>query len=1026
MSEDQQSLVARPYLSRRARACKQCRSAKVRCSGGRPCERCTRRRDPCAFISDENYVSVPEQYLRDLQRQLSELQATIRPQIRHRRDASPEGPRLQSPGVAESASDPSPHPHSAPLVGAPTTRPTERQAFPPSSSISADLGTPSSWPYHTDVTAPNISNSRLTTSTTPSSTSRDPVLANDHGDDRPGRPRSILVRNDFAYVQETHAHRLLFLGRTSTWTFCLRAFDALENTEHCQNTPSAPLHLDGAAFRLQWQAKSQVDAGDIANLPPMDHAFFLYHTVKFRLGELFRMIDEPRFLGPFEDFHRQPLQTAQEHRLWFVEYLLILAFGKALTPSRGPTANGPPGCELAARALSLLPDVAFLQDERPAVQAIEVLSLAALYFYAIDMRSPAYQYVCQPYPLEPKMLTLVYKMQIGQALRLALHDGLHRSVPDDVGPGLITVCRNAWWGVYVLDQEITAALGCPSAVPQGDITTPLPDAVSSEVSAKALSLRTRLSRLVSNISSCTKFTYGLDNDLGSDFIQNTTSILHSLAELSRDIDEITSAYKTGGGEPPHMFYNITLSHHHVAIGPPTHFEPRLLTGPIATLLEKSAQSATRILLTLKDLADREILEGFLPFQLEHAFSSAVLLCILSVFLPQFVPSSEWRQAVTSIFEAMIAKGSVVAGLRTAELEHLETLLGPHRPTDQLPPRPVETDLQSTSFGAQSRLGPGDVGSGRRNGRQSPPDFTLGRDDTRGGFDLFNITADDILALAQEFEHDDPSAWIIFDERGTYLAKVVQCKVAITGAASGMGLATAQLLAARGASLSLADVNETALKKAIDSLPGSPEKYLAVAVDVRKSASVDAWIEKTVQHFGKLDAAVNMAGVLGPSGPLTDITDEQLNFVFSVNANGVFNCLRAQLKAIKTGSIVSAASTFGQISMPNCSSYCASKAAVIAFSKSAAKENKEVRVNCVSPDMCRSRESRPLNDVRAGTVLTPMSEDHDPKRVESGVMANAQKRLGSASEVAKVIAFLISDDASFVTGAVYNVDGGWIY
>lgn len=127
----------------------------------------------------------------------------------------------------------------------------------------------------------------------------------------------------------------------------------------------------------------------------MDHAFFLYNTVKFRLGELFRIIDEPRFLGPFEDFHRQPWQTVQEHKLWFVEYLLILAFGTALTATRGgPAANGPPGCDLAARALSLLPDVAFLQDERPALQAIEILSLAALYVYAIDVRSPAYQYVC--------------------------------------------------------------------------------------------------------------------------------------------------------------------------------------------------------------------------------------------------------------------------------------------------------------------------------------------------------------------------------------------------------------------------------------------------------------------------------------------------------------------------------------------------------------------------------------------------------------------------------------------------------
>ncbi|OJJ42153.1 hypothetical protein ASPZODRAFT_125997 [Penicilliopsis zonata CBS 506.65] len=235
-------------------------------------------------------------------------------------------------------------------------------------------------------------------------------------------------------------------------------------------------------------------------------------------------------------------------------------------------------------------------------------------------------------------------------------------------------------------------------------------------------------------------------------------------------------------------------------------------------------------------------------------------------------------------------------------------------------------------------------------------------------------------------------------------------IAITGAASGMGLAAAQLLAARGASISLADLNETALTAALTSLPGGEDRHLATRVDVRDSASVDAWIEKTVQRFGQLDGAVNMAGVLGPTGPTTGVTDQQFDFVFAVNVTGVFNCLRAQLRVIKSGSIVSAASTFGQIAMPNCSAYCASKAAVIALSKSAAKENQHVRINCVAP----------------GTVLTPMSADHDPKRVEAGIMANAQKRLGAAEEVAKVIAFLVSDESSFVTGAVYNVDGGWIY
>lgn len=136
-----------------------------------------------------------------------------------------------------------------------------------------------------------------------------------------------------------------------------------------------------------------VDASDLAKLPPVDHALMLYNIVKFRLGELFGIVDEKSFLKLFDEFHRCPLKTAQMHRLWFIKYLMILAFGKALTSYPTPTAIAPSGSDLAARALSLLPDVAFLQDERPALLAIEVLALIALYFQSIDMRSPAYQYV---------------------------------------------------------------------------------------------------------------------------------------------------------------------------------------------------------------------------------------------------------------------------------------------------------------------------------------------------------------------------------------------------------------------------------------------------------------------------------------------------------------------------------------------------------------------------------------------------------------------------------------------------------
>ncbi|KAK7420547.1 hypothetical protein QQX98_002746 [Neonectria punicea] len=118
----------------------------------------------------------------------------------------------------------------------------------------------------------------------------------------------------------------------------------------------------------------------------------------------------------------------------------------------------------------------------------------------------------------------------------------------------------------------------------------------------------------------------------------------------------------------------------------------------------------------------------------------------------------------------------------------------------------------------------------------------------------------------------------------------------------MGLATSQLLASRSASISLADLQEAARKIAVEALLGSTTKHLATVVDVRDGASVDSWIDKTVQKFGKLDGAVNMAGVLFPSVPLTEVSNDQLGFVLSVNVVGVFKCLRAQLKAMTAGSI----------------------------------------------------------------------------------------------------------------------------
>ncbi|MET9104606.1 MULTISPECIES: SDR family NAD(P)-dependent oxidoreductase [Streptomyces] len=239
---------------------------------------------------------------------------------------------------------------------------------------------------------------------------------------------------------------------------------------------------------------------------------------------------------------------------------------------------------------------------------------------------------------------------------------------------------------------------------------------------------------------------------------------------------------------------------------------------------------------------------------------------------------------------------------------------------------------------------------------------------------------------------------------------------VTGAGSGMGLATARAFAVSGAAVALADTDENAVNAAAKQLADDGRRVLALVCDVSHEEQVAAAVDRTVETFERLDMAFNNAGIMPPSTDAADESAEQFDRVQAVNLRGVWASMKHELRHMRargSGAIVNCSSLGGLVGNPGRAAYHATKHGVIGLTKSAALEygTRGVRINAVCP----------------GTISTPMVD----AMVESGELDRSQAeagqaidRLGTADEVAQAVLWLCSDGAGYVTGVALPVDGGY--
>ncbi|OQU99952.1 Fungal Zn2-Cys6 binuclear cluster domain-containing protein [Cladophialophora immunda] len=616
-----------PSQKRVANACQYCKRRKIKCSGTAPCTNCTRRQISCVFEEVDKKVLVSERYLLELERQHND-----------------------SPGQEVSGAARTP---SVPSLITPNVQ----------ISIPGDMNNEQE---RAEVRDPELQGSDEQSDYLPSDSITNPLVSH----------TSTHVRDSVG--------RYRFLGPSSTWTFSQRVFNLLKDAfPEAQSTP-VPLNLDGTAYQLDWTSADRSSPVDTTDLPSMDYTLYLMNAVKFHTCQMFRPFDEEDFTRNLYEFHERGLDKVQSSKLWFIEFLLVIALGKAVViVVKDPTTA--PGSIWFQRAMSIMPDFVGLQRE-PNL-AIQVLCLVALYLISVDWKEAAYGY-------------------IGQAVRLCLVEGFHRGTPRQImGDRVASHHRDIWWTVYILDRRLSSMIGVPSSVQDVDITCPLPGLDDHSQRGTVLNINVKISRLMTQIINS---VYSVER-LGRPFVKTVQSVLRDMAAIAHEMDVVCSSAAYGSiGAVSTVAGHIQLSYHQCIL---------LATRPLLLhLMIARLEGSNRF--ALVKYCTNDILDSFLPFDLESAFSAAFIVTMASALVPtMIVDAATYRATSDRIIDYLIRKGNVPAQLRKKELLCLDQMIQPlldHR--DQHLPPPIHASQPpahafSPDFGTLGgwRAGPGESG-----------------------------------------------------------------------------------------------------------------------------------------------------------------------------------------------------------------------------------------------------------------------------------------------------------------------------